>query len=52
MRVAWSEALSSVIGSLYGAIDFAVCWVCNIMSIFAIDYEGRLHPQRNIQDLP
>ena len=23
-----------------------------IMPTFAIDYEGRLHPQRNIQDLP
>ena len=41
-----------VIDSPYGAIDCAVCWCHNIMPTFAMDYEGRLHPQRNIQDLP
>ena len=46
------KTLSLFIGSLYEAIDSAVCWCSSILSIFAKDYEGGLHPQRNIQDLP
>ena len=52
MRVTWSEALFFIIGSLYEAIDCAVCWCSSILSIFAKDCKGGLHPQGNVQDLP